>query len=240
MENSDGKTAAMLDINDGNNGKIEEAIYSFSLESENFDILQQLIDGLVKAYQETKSTIYSNRKEYGIQSLNIFNMKNSQKQNAVMLAAKHDLAALLKVWYEVPDRLTKDKYLQEEFDEVYALREASYITQDNNGRNALMLAVKSGNLECSKFLLSPKTATEILNQKDKNENTALRHAIESGNYALVEEFLRVVEGTFNGVNKYYPNKKVTLVIDDNMSYFINFHQQYRKRKYTLLNKNIYK
>lgn len=220
MENSRGETAVMIDVKSGTEGKIEETIYSFSLESINFGMLEKLIDGLVEGYKATKSTIYSNRKEYGIESLKLFNMENSQGQNAVMLAAKHGKAALLEMWYYISDDLTHDISDEEGKAGIYSQRSASYVAQDNNGHNALTLAVMSGNLECLKFLLSPETAA-ALNQKDKDGKIALRHAIEGEKDDLVNEFLEIVKNTFDRVNQYNPSNQVKLEIDDNMSNFIN-------------------
>ncbi|WP_341808841.1 ankyrin repeat domain-containing protein [Wolbachia endosymbiont (group E) of Neria commutata] len=129
-----------------------------------------------------------------------------------MLAAERSRADLLRKWYHIPGILTDYSDLPEALHEVYKQRISSYIVQDNEGNNALMRAIKSGNSACFPFLLSPETAA-ILNQKDNEGKTALIHAIESRNSDVIEEFLRVVAEVLSGVNQYDPGHEVKLEVD---------------------------
>ncbi|APR98517.1 ankyrin repeat domain-containing protein [Wolbachia endosymbiont of Folsomia candida] len=191
--------------------------FSEALQKENLEWLDGLIDGLVKSYEKMprrNEQDMEKRKKISIENLKIFNIKNSQGKTAVMLAAEHGRADLLKEWYDVSGDLTNDKYLPKELKTVYALQVSSYIAQDNERNNALMLAIKSGNSKCFPFLLSPETAI-TLNQKDKDGKTALIHAINSENFELIKEFLETSGLALGQVNQYDPERKVKLKIDAN-------------------------
>ncbi|WP_253300120.1 ankyrin repeat domain-containing protein [Wolbachia endosymbiont of Chironomus riparius] len=192
-----------------------------ALKEENLKKLKQLVEKLVKSYEKVPQ---EERKEFGIESLKIFNMQNYKGRNLIMIAADYGRADLLKKSYHIPEHLTDDVYSPKELQEVYNQRIFSYIAKDTQGSdqffkkdndsyNALMLTINSGHSECIRFLLSPETAI-TLNQKDKHGKTALIHAIESGDLNLIEEFLSVMQEILGGINQYDPKCKITLEIDD--------------------------